>query len=41
MNSKQLKYAQIYVGSNSANVTISYTERMFNLICEHTDIPAQ
>lgn len=41
MNSKQHKYVQIYVGSNSANVTLSYTERMFNPICEHMDIPAQ
>lgn len=35
MNSKQLKYAQIYVGSNSANVTIPYTECMFNLMWAH------
>jgi hypothetical protein len=41
MNSKQHKYVQIYVGSNSANVKLSYTERMFNLICEHMDILAQ
>lgn len=41
MNSKQHKYVQIYVGSNSANVTLSYTEHMFNPICEHMDIPAQ
>lgn len=41
MNSKQHKYVHIYVRSNSANVLLSYTERMFNPICEHMDVPAQ
>jgi len=41
MNSKQHKYVQIYVGSNCANVSLAYTERMINPICKHMDTPAQ